>query len=81
MDNGTAGHQARKIQEFTYPWPENALLILHSDGLEGRWQLDRYPGLVALHPALISGVLVRDFTRGRDDVTVLSARERSARTR
>jgi hypothetical protein len=37
--------------------------------------LDRYPGLFAKHPSLIAGVLYRDFNRGRDDVTVLVARE------
>ena len=29
------------------------------------------PGLPRRHPSLIAGVLYRDFTRGRDDVTVL----------
>ena len=32
------------------------------------------PGLIARDPALIAGVLYRDFQRGRDDVTVLVAR-------
>ncbi len=73
--NGIVGHDARKIQEFTYPWPEGALLIMHSDGLTSRWDLAAYPGLSRRHPALIAGVLYRDFTRGRDDVTVLVARE------
>jgi hypothetical protein len=27
------------------------------------------------HPALIAGVLYRDFSRGRDDITVIAARE------
>ena len=31
--NGTVGHAVRKIQEFEYPWPEGASLVLHSDGL------------------------------------------------
>ena len=31
--NGTAGVEVRKISEFTYPWPEDAVLVLHSDGL------------------------------------------------
>jgi anti-sigma regulatory factor (Ser/Thr protein kinase) len=73
--NGTVGHEMRRVQEFTYPWPPDALLVLHSDGLTTQWRLDRYPGLVARHPSLIAGVLYRDYCRGRDDVTVVVARQ------
>lgn len=72
--NGTVGHELRKIQEFTYPWYANGLLIMHSDGLGTQWKLDRYPGLSQKHPSLIAGVLYRDFNRERDDVTVLVAK-------
>ncbi len=72
--NGTAGHQSPKIQEFCYPWNENSILIMHSDGLNTRWDLERYPGIWAKHPSLIAAILHRDFTRGRDDVTVLAAK-------
>lgn len=74
--NGTVGHEIRKIQEFNYPWYANGLLIMHSDGLDTKWQLDRYPGLREKHPSLIAGVLYRDFNRERDDVTVLVAKGR-----
>ena len=69
--NGTAGHEIRKIQEFTSPWNDDALLIMHSDGLSARWNLDAYPGLTHRRPGLIAGVLYRDFSRRRDDATVL----------
>ncbi|MEH2261229.1 ATP-binding SpoIIE family protein phosphatase [Nostoc sp.] len=72
--NGTVGHEIRKIQEFSYPWYANGLLIMHSDGLGAKWQIDRYPGLSQKHPSLIAGVLYRDFNRERDDVTVLVAK-------
>ncbi|MGC1394445.1 MAG: ATP-binding SpoIIE family protein phosphatase [Coleofasciculaceae cyanobacterium] len=73
--NGTVGHELRKIQIFTYPWHQDAVLIMHSDGLGSHWNINRYPGLATRHPSLIAGVLYRDFNRGRDDVTVLVARE------
>jgi anti-sigma regulatory factor (Ser/Thr protein kinase) len=73
--NGTVGHEVRKIQEFQYVWPSGALVIMQSDGLQTHWRLDRYPGLTARDPAVIAGVLYRDFSRGRDDVTVLALRE------
>ncbi len=73
-NNGTVGHEIRKIQDFSYPWYANGLLIMHSDGLDTKWQVDRYPGLSEKHPSLIAGVLYRDFNRERDDVTVLVAK-------
>lgn len=73
--NGTVGHELRKVQEFTYPWHQDGVLIMHSDGLGSNWNIDRYPGLATRHPSLIAGVLYRDFNRGRDDVAVLVARE------
>ena len=76
--NGTAGHTLHKITEFSYPWTDDALLLVHTDGLVSRWDLDRYPGLVQRHPSLVAGVLFRDFNRGRDDVTVVAARGRAA---
>jgi anti-sigma regulatory factor (Ser/Thr protein kinase) len=76
--NGTVGHEVRKIQEFTYAWPPGALVIMHSDGLQTQWRLDRYPGLTTRAPAVIAGLLYRDFTRGRDDVTIAAVREAHA---
>jgi serine/threonine protein phosphatase PrpC len=73
--NGTLGHTEVRVQEFQYPWPKDALLVMHSDGLSARWNLDRYPGLQGKHSQLIAGVLYRDFRRERDDATVLVARE------
>jgi len=74
--NGTGGVQLRKLQEFEYLWKAHATLVLHSDGLQTRWRLDSYPGLRQCHPAVIAGLLYRDFRRGRDDVSVLVASER-----
>ncbi len=72
--NGTAGHQCERIQEFSYAWPGDGLLVLHSDGLSTGTGLESYPGLAARDPALIAGVLYRDFFRGRDDATVVVAK-------
>jgi anti-sigma regulatory factor (Ser/Thr protein kinase) len=70
--NGIVGHDMRRRQMFTYPWSPDAVVVLHSDGLQSRWRLDAYPDLARRHPSLIAGVLYRDFTRERDDVTVLA---------
>ena len=72
--NGTAGHVAPRIREFTYPFTGEPTLILHSDGMSARWDLGSFPGLLAAHPALIAGVLFRDYRRGRDDCSVVVLR-------
>jgi anti-sigma regulatory factor (Ser/Thr protein kinase) len=68
---GIVGGQYRKAQPFDYAHVNGHLLIMYSDGLQSRWNLHDYPGLVHRHPAVIAAVLHRDFCRGRDDVTVL----------
>jgi anti-sigma regulatory factor (Ser/Thr protein kinase) len=74
--NGTAGMNTvlRSIQEFTYSFPPGALAVFHSDGLATHWKLSSYPGLARSHPTLVSSVLYRDYTRVRDDVTVVTVR-------
>ncbi len=72
--HGTAGGEVRRVEEFAYPWPRGAILILHSDGISTRWRLDDCPGLSLRHPSLIAGILYRDFARGTDDVTIVVAR-------
>jgi serine phosphatase RsbU (regulator of sigma subunit) len=68
---GIVGGQFRRVQTFTFDDASGQLLILYSDGLQSRWNMVDYPGLVHLHPALIASVLYRDFCRGRDDITIL----------
>jgi anti-sigma regulatory factor (Ser/Thr protein kinase) len=74
--NGTAGHTAPTIQEHAYPIPSKSMVILYSDGLGSQWDLAAYPGLRMRHPSIIAGVLYRDFSRRRDDVTVAVAKSR-----
>jgi hypothetical protein len=70
--NGTVGVQIRShVSTFSYAMPVPGVLLMHSDGITSRWSLDQYPGLLLRHPAVIAGVLSRDFVRGRDDATVL----------
>lgn len=68
---GIVGAQFSKARHFDYPDVAGQLLVLYSDGLQSRWRLQDYPGLRHRHPAVIASVLHRDFSRGRDDVTVL----------
>lgn len=69
--NGIVGGRMPAPRQITYPVAADALLVMHSDGLQSRWKLADYPGLTMRHPAVIAGILYRDFNRGNDDLTVL----------
>jgi anti-sigma regulatory factor (Ser/Thr protein kinase) len=72
--NGTLGAaMPRTPQEYTYPIESQTLLMMFSDGLNSKASLTGYPGAQTRHPALLSGLLYRDFSRKRDDATVLIA--------
>jgi hypothetical protein len=73
--NGIAGHEARRIQQFSVRWPSSGTLIVHSDGISAHWKLDAYPGLARCHPSVIAGILYRDYRRRADDATVVVTRE------
>ncbi|AEW97608.1 MULTISPECIES: SpoIIE family protein phosphatase [Streptomycetaceae] len=56
------------------PWRTESLLVLHSDGLPGRWVPPDDPGLVSHDPAVTAAVVLRDAGSAarplRDDTTV-----------
>jgi hypothetical protein len=68
---GIVGHTMPTLRAATASWPTAARLVMHSDGISARWRADTYPGLLGAHPALLAGVIYRDFGRDRDDVTVI----------
>lgn len=69
--NGILGHQMRHVKEFEYSWSASATLIMCSDGIGTRWDLNPYPGLMMRDASLIAATLYRDYERGTDDATVL----------
>ena len=75
--NGTLGAQIRRCQEFEYPFSSDSTIVMHSDGLVSNWDTKQYRGVSRRDPALMAALLYRDFSRGRDDVTVLVIRERA----
>jgi anti-sigma regulatory factor (Ser/Thr protein kinase) len=72
--NGTVGHHLSTLQEFSFPWTPESILIMYSDGLKSNWDLNEYPGIWSKKSALIAAILCRDFSRNRDDLTVLVAK-------
>jgi hypothetical protein len=74
--NGIAGHQSIRTREFEYPWNCNSVIVMHSDGISGRWQLSAYSGLAGRRSSMIAAVLFRDWHKKNDDSTVLVGRQK-----
>ena len=72
--HGTVGLQMRRIEEASAPWPEHALLVVHSDGIEARWDAALLAPVLGRDPALAAALLVQHHCRGRDDATVVVLR-------
>jgi anti-sigma regulatory factor (Ser/Thr protein kinase) len=72
--NGTLGAILPRVpQEYSFPIARETVLLMFSDGLTTKTSPLNYPGLQVRHPALIAGVLFRDFSRRRDDATIMVA--------
>jgi anti-sigma regulatory factor (Ser/Thr protein kinase) len=69
--DGTVGYNMRLVREVSVDWGARSTMILTTDGLSTRWNLNRHPGLIQHHPSLIAAVLHRDFARDSDDATVV----------
>jgi anti-sigma regulatory factor (Ser/Thr protein kinase) len=74
---GIVGQRSVRGRSFSAKWSQESVFVGHSDGIGTRWSLAAYPGLMARHPSIIAGVLYRDFSRGRDDASVLVIKGRS----
>lgn len=72
--NGTLGARLGSLRVWSYAWPQSATVVLTSDGVSARWDIEDYPGLLMKSPQLLAGVLARDYGRDSDDLTVLVAR-------
>lgn len=73
--HGTLGQAVpAEFREERHPFGPGALLVLCSDGIRSRWNLDDHPGLVGHEPATIAAVLWRDLARGRDDASLVVVR-------
>lgn len=69
--DGTVGYNMRLVRQSSIEWTPRSVIILTTDGLSTRWNLNRHPGLIQHHPSLIAAVLHRDFARDTDDATVV----------
>ncbi|GII96921.1 ATP-binding SpoIIE family protein phosphatase [Sinosporangium siamense] len=71
---GIAGHQSRKVREYSYTAPPYSMIVMHSDGLTERWEPTAFPGLTARAPSVVAATLLRDAGTRRDDAAVLTVK-------
>src|SRR5262245_60159588 len=72
-DNGTLGAGLKRISEFRHPWSQGSMLVMHSDGIKTRWNLDDYPGMARRHPGVVAGLLYRDLLHDGSGYELMSA--------
>lgn len=76
--HGTAGVQIRKPDRTSLALPQHGLTIVHSDGLGSRWDSSALNPVLERDPTLAAAILFRNFSRGRDDATVVVVRQEAA---
>jgi hypothetical protein len=72
---GIVGQNRRKtIRHLDYEIGIGGLVVLHSDGLSGKWALDGYPAIRRQQPLIIAATLLRDAGVRHDDASVVVVR-------
>jgi len=70
--NGIIGHNIpRTLKDTTVPYLKHQIMIMHSDGLKTRWNLNDLTSVIKQPPGLIASSLYKDNIRGTDDATIL----------
>ncbi len=74
--NGIVGHiMPNTIVDHNLPWESGSdTLVMHSDGLSARWDLQKYPGILFHDGMILCAALFKDFNRDNDDSTILVAK-------
>jgi serine/threonine protein phosphatase PrpC len=68
---GIVGHHLPRLRSFDVALPEDASLVLHSDGLTERWDVTAMPGLFRRSSTVIAAHLLREAAVHRDDASVV----------
>jgi hypothetical protein len=73
--NGTVGlNVPNSLKASIYKMEKNQHLVMCSDGIRTRWDLNRYPSIFKYDNTLMAAALYSDFTRGNDDASILIAK-------
>ncbi|PWB22628.1 SpoIIE family protein phosphatase [Flavobacterium sp. HTF] len=70
--NGILGlNIPRTMNSTVVPYLKHQIIVMHSDGLRTRWNLNDMMSIIKQSPGVIASSLYKDNMRGTDDATVL----------
>ncbi|MCP2029651.1 anti-sigma regulatory factor (Ser/Thr protein kinase) [Flavobacterium sp. HSC-32F16] len=70
--NGIIGHNIpRTLNNTIVPYKKHQIIVMHSDGLRTRWNLNDMTSIFKQSPNLIASSLLKENIRGTDDATIL----------
>lgn len=74
--SGILGYNLCKVREEEFPYRQGDIIILHSDGISAKFDLNLYPPeFLGQHPQTIAERIAAEFGRERDDLTIVVARQ------
>lgn len=70
--NGIIGHNIpRTLNSTIVPYKKHQIIVMHSDGLRTRWNLNEMTSIVKQHSAIIASAILKENIRGTDDASIL----------
>ena len=70
--NGIVGHNMpRTLNTTTFPYEKYQMVVMHSDGLKTRWDLNNLSSILKHEPGIVAASIYKGNVRGNDDVTIL----------
>ena len=73
--NGIIGHNIpRTLNTTTVPYKKHQIIVMHSDGLRTRWNLNEMTSILKQHSGVIASALYKENLRGTDDASILAGK-------
>lgn len=73
--NGIIGHNIpRTLNSTILPYKKHQIMVMHSDGLRTRWNLNDFTSILKQNSGIIASSILKENIRGTDDATILVAK-------
>jgi anti-sigma regulatory factor (Ser/Thr protein kinase) len=69
---GIVGHNLPRVRELQQAVDPTAALVLHSDGLTEKWNVDQLPDVFGKGPTVLAAAVLREAAIHRDDAGILA---------
>ena len=69
--NGTVGMVLRSFKVLSYSWRVGNIMIMTSDGISSRYDIEGGQSILNQHPMLIAKYIFDNFSKEHDDATIL----------